>query len=248
MREDRFSGKVAIITGSTSGIGEAIAKEFAREGAKVIVSGRRTERGNAVVADIKAVGGEGTFVQADVAQMEECKNLIRSTIDIYGAVDILVNNAGIGRRPISIEEIPIEDWEDVIATNLMSVVHCSQAAIPFMKKKREGRIINISSLSSLRSGKTVSPCYGVSKAAINSYTRYAAQWLGEYNITVNSIAPGFIDTDMTKDGLLDATTVPLGKKYGTVDDVSNTVMFLASDDAKYITGTLIDVNGGVYMR
>src|SRR6185503_3768959 len=191
-----LSGKVAVVTGSSRGIGAAIAKTLANQGAKVVINHRHSPEGAAEVAEaIKANGGEVTLIQADVGQSIEAQRLIKETIDTYGQIDILVNNAGT-TRDMLIMTMKDEDWDLVLRTNLSSTYYCCKAAVRPMMKKRSGRIINITSVVGL-AGQAGQTNYAASKAGIIGFTKSLAKEVGSRNITVNAIAPGFIPTALT---------------------------------------------------
>ena len=246
-----LSGKVAVVTGSSRGIGAAIAKTLADQGAKVVINHRHSPEGAAEVAEvIKANGGEVTLIQADVGQSIEAQRLIKETIDTYGQIDILVNNAGT-TRDMLIMTMKDEDWDLVLRTNLSSTYYCCKAAVRPMMKKRSGRIINITSVVGL-AGQAGQTNYAASKAGIIGFTKSLAKEVGSRNITVNAIAPGFIPTALTE--VLSSekmqsvvANTPLGR-LGTVGDVANATLFLASDEAAFITGQVLTVDGGLVMQ
>lgn len=245
-----LSNKVAVVTGSSRGIGAAIAKALAAQGAKVVINHRNSAGGAEEVAtDIKANSGEAAIIQADVSQSAEAQRLIKASIDTYGQIDILVNNAGITRDMV-IMMMKDQDWDLVIQSNLYSVYHCAKAAIRPMMKKRSGRIINITSVVGL-TGQGGQTNYAASKAGIIGFTKSLAKEVGSRNITVNAVAPGFIPTALTdvltdeqKQATVDHT--PLGR-LGSVEDVAHAVVFLASDEAAFITGQVLTVDGGLVM-
>jgi 3-oxoacyl-[acyl-carrier protein] reductase len=246
-----LTDKVAIVTGSSRGIGAGIAKLFAAQGAKVVINHSHSPAGaDEVVTAIKAGGGQAVVVQADVSQNEGAQYLVTQTIDTYGQIDILVNNAGTTRDKL-IMTMKDEDWELVLQTNLSSVYHCSKAVIRPMMKKRNGRIINMTSVVGL-AGQAGQTNYAASKAGIIGFTKSLAKEVGSRHITVNAIAPGFVPTALT--GVLSAEQVqaaiastPLGR-LGTVEDVAAAALFLASDEAAFITGQVITVDGGLVMQ
>ncbi len=246
-----LSDKVALITGSSRGIGAGIAKTVAAEGARVVVNHRSSPEGaEEVVTAIKTAGGEAVIIQADVSQYEEAQRLIKETIDTYGQIDILVNNAGTTRDMLIMKMKP-EDWELVLRTNLSSTYHCAKAVARPMMKRRSGRIINITSVVGL-AGQAGQTNYAASKAGIIGFTKALARELGSRNITVNAVAPGFIPTALTNvlpEEMVQATieNTPLGR-LGTVDDVAGAVLFLASDEASFITGQVLTVDGGLVMQ
>jgi 3-oxoacyl-[acyl-carrier protein] reductase len=246
-----LSHKVAIVTGSSRGIGAGIAKKLAACGAKVVINHRNSaDSAESVLAEIQAEGGEAVILQADVAESVEAQQLVAKTIDTYGQIDILVNNAGITRDMV-IMMMKDDDWDSVLKTNLSSTYHCSKAVVRLMMKKRSGRIINITSVVG-QAGQAGQTNYAASKAGIIGFTKSLAKEVGSRNITVNAIAPGFIPTALT-DVLPDEAikniigNTPLGR-LGTVADVASAVVFLASDEAAFITGQTLAVDGGLVMQ
>jgi 3-oxoacyl-[acyl-carrier protein] reductase len=243
--------KVAVVTGSSKGIGAAIAKLLAAQGAKVVVNYRSSaEAAEAVVADIKDAGGEAVAFEADVSQSDAASQLIKAAIDTYGQIDILVNNAGITRDKL-IMTMKDDDWETILQTNLSSVYYCSKAVIRPMMKKRRGRIVNMTSVVGL-AGQAGQTNYAASKAGIIGFTKALAKEVGSRNITVNAVAPGFIPTDLTNvlpeehiKAIVQNT--PLGR-LGTLEDVAHAVLFLVSDEASFITGQVLTVDGGLVMQ
>lgn len=246
-----LQGKVAIVTGSSRGIGAGIAKTLAAGGAKVVVNHRHSpEMADMVVAEIRAEGGEATVIQADVAESVEAQQLVAKTIDTYGQIDILVNNAGITRDMV-IMMMKDDDWDAVLKTNLSSTYYCCKAVVRPMMKKRSGRIINITSVVG-QAGQAGQTNYAASKAGIIGFTKSLAKEVGSRNITVNAVAPGFIPTALTEvlpDEAIQTIkgNTPLGR-LGTVDDVATAVLFLASDEAAFITGQVLAVDGGLVMQ
>ncbi len=246
-----LSNKVAIVTGSSRGIGAEIAKLLARQGAKVVVNHRSSpEESLEVDSFIKNNGGESTIIQADVSQSGEAQALIKSTLDSYGQIDILINNAGITRDTL-IMMMKDDDWDLVLKTNLTSVYYCSKAAVRHMMKRRTGRIINITSVVAL-AGQAGQTNYAASKAGIIGFTKALAREVGPRNITVNAVAPGFIPTTMTNSlpqEMIETVikNTPLGR-LGQAKDVAQAVVFLASDEAAFITGQILTVDGGLVMQ
>lgn len=246
-----LTGKVAVVTGSSKGIGASIASALAAQGAKVVVNFRSSPaEAEAVVAAITQNGGRAVAIQADVSQSEEAQRLIQTAIDTYGQIDILVNNAGTTRDQL-IMKMKDEEWDLVLQTNLSSVYYCSKAVVRPMMKKRGGRIINITSVVGL-SGQAGQTNYAASKAGIIGFTKSLAREVGSRNITVNAVAPGFIPTALTNvlpEAQIESIkqTTPLGR-LGSLQDVAAAVVFLASDEASFITGQVLSVDGGLVMQ
>jgi 3-oxoacyl-[acyl-carrier protein] reductase len=246
-----LTNKVAVVTGSSKGIGAGIARVLAAQGAKVVVNYRTSpDDAEAVVLTIKKAGGEAIAIKADVSQSDEAQRLIKTAIDTYGQIDILVNNAGTTRDQL-IMKMKDEDWDLILQINLSSVYHCSKAVVRPMMKKRTGRIINISSVVGL-AGQAGQSNYAASKAGIIGFTKSLAREVGSRKITVNAVAPGFIPTDLTNvlpEAQIDSIkkSTPLGR-LGTLEDVATAVLFLASDEASFITGQVLSVDGGLVMQ
>ena len=243
-----LSGKVALVTGGSRGIGRAICLKFAQLGAKVAVNyNANAAAAQAVVDAIKALGkSDALAIKGDVSKVEEAGKVLKATTDAFGRLDILVNNAGTTRD--NLLALMKEDWDTVLNTNLKSVFNMSKAALRPMLRQKFGRIINISSVAGV-SGNAGQANYSASKAGMIGFTKSMAKEYGAKNITVNAIAPGFIPTDLTnplpqeiKDQMLKLT--PLGR-FGTVDDVANVAAFFASDAASYVTGQVLRVDGGL---
>jgi len=244
-------GKVAVVTGAGRGMGRAIALVLAREGANVVVNSQ-SETCETVANEIKALGGQAIPVKADVSKFDEVKKMIDLAIENFGKIDILVNNAGIFIGLAPLFEIKEEDWNRVFDVNLKGVFYCCKAVIPYMMKRRSGKIINISSIDPMRgAGFPMGGAhYAASKAGVIAITKCLARELGPYGICVNSVAPGEIETDLSR-GELDTPEkraeferqIPLGR-IGQPEDVAKVVVFLASDLADYITGEIIKCDGG----
>lgn len=242
--------KVAIVTGSSRGIGRSIALELGDLGAKVIVNYLTSEEpAKEVVDSIQAAGGEAVVHRADVGDFDEAQGLIDFALETYESLDILVNNAGITRDGL-IMMMSEADWDDVIRTNLKSTFNCSKAAIRHMMRKRAGRIINITSVSG-QMGNAGQTNYSASKAGQIGFTKAMAREVASRNVTVNAVAAGFIDTEIWSDvsqemqqAALDM--IPLGRK-GQPEEIAKAVAFLASDAGAYITGHVLTVDGGMAM-
>jgi 3-oxoacyl-[acyl-carrier protein] reductase len=246
----RFAGKVALITGAARGIGEAIALTLAREGAAVVVTDIDSEGIQRVTQEIEKLGHQAKAIQADVSQRAEVKRLVSEAVAAFGKVDILVNNAGIIRRGAFVEHDP-QDWEKVLGVNLGGTFNCSQEVAPLMIKHGSGKIINISSIAGKVGDLASAPSYGTSKGAINTFTMSLARELAPYGINVNAVAPHAIETDMSREWPEEKRrqiieSIPL-KRLGTPEEVAEAVAFLASDGANFITGEILDVNGGYLM-
>jgi 3-oxoacyl-[acyl-carrier protein] reductase len=241
--------KVALVTGASQGIGRDTALALAEVGAKVAVAARSEEKLAALVADIAAAGGTAFAVKMDVADGEQVKGGFKQVLEKFGRLDILVNNAAITRDGLAMR-MKQDDWEAVLRTNLTGAHLCIQQALPTMIKARSGRIINISSIVA-QSGNAGQANYVAAKAGIIGLTKAIAIEIASRNITVNAVAPGFIETPMTE-GLPDKvkeelkTRIPLGR-MGSARDVASAIVFLASDEAAYITGHVLNVNGGMHL-
>ncbi|MDR6883823.1 3-oxoacyl-[acyl-carrier protein] reductase [Bacillus sp. 3255] len=245
-----LTGKVALVTGASRGIGRAIALHLAEQGADVAVNYAGSEAAAAeVVSAIEAMGRKGIKLRADVSSYQESEDLVKKTIEFFGKIDILVNNAGITRDNL-IMRMKEEEFDQVIATNLKGVFNCVKAVTRPMMKQRFGRIINISSVVGVL-GNPGQANYVAAKAGVIGLTKATAKELASRGITVNAVAPGFIETDMTdklagemRDQML--KQIPL-ERLGQPEEIAKVVRFLASDDASYMTGQTIHVDGGMYM-
>ncbi len=243
-----LAGKVALVTGGSRGIGKAIVLALAGAGAKVVINYQQNAAAaEQALEEIKRAGGEGMLYRADVTVLEECESMIKAAIDHFGRIDILVNNAGV-RRDNLLALLKEEDWDVVVATNLKGVFNCCKAVLrPLLKQKSGGRIINIASVAGLV-GNSGQANYAAAKAGVIAFTKSLAKEVGKRGITVNALAPGFIETEMTDDlpENLKAEAknrIALGA-FGTPADVAEAVLFLAVG-ANYITGTVISIDGGL---
>ena len=246
----KLLGKVAFVTGASRGIGRAIALRLAHDGAKVALNfSSNVSKAEEVKSQIEAAGGEAMLVQGDVAKFEVVAELIKKVVDSWGRLDILINNAGITRDNLLIK-MSEDDFDRVISTNLKGVFNCTKAVTRLMMKQRGGRIVNMSSVVGLK-GNISQANYAAAKAGIIGFTKSAARELASRGVTVNAVAPGFINTDMTaalsekvKEVMMQE--IPAGR-MGTPEDVANAVAFLVSDEAAYITGQVLAVDGGMVM-
>lgn len=243
-------GKVALVTGASSGIGRATALTLARNGAAIVVNYHRNARGAAeTVAEIQAMRRNAVAVRADVSQRVDVLRMVGETLDNFGSIDILVNNAGSIVKLAAIEDCTDEVWDTVLAVNLKSVFLCTQAVIPYLKEQGRGRIINISSLAAQNGGRGGSLPYAAAKAAVNTLTKGLASELGEYQVTVNAIAPGIIltpfhDQFSRPDRLQDVINATPLRRAGAPEEVAELVAYLASDEAGFITGEIFGIDGG----
>lgn len=243
-----MEGRVALVTGASRGIGRAVALALAARGA-VVVAAAREDHARPVVDEIRARGGRSEAASVDVTDPAAVEAAIASTLSWSGRLDILVNNAGIARDQLVVR-MKRADWDAVVATNLTAAFTCTQAVLKPMLKQRGGRIVNIASVVG-QAGNAGQANYAAAKAGLIGFTKSLALEVASRGITVNAVAPGLIDTDMTR--ALSAATqqewasrIPLGR-LGTAEDVAGAVAFLASDEAAYITGHVLTVNGGMYM-
>lgn len=271
----RLAGRAALVTGGGTGIGRAIAHRFAREGARVVVAGRRAELLHRVVAEITAAGGVALAIPADVTRSEEVRRLFASALESLGRLDILVNNAGSARKsPVHIVErakqidaeiaahgrahsalgatasLTDEEWRETLASNLDSIFYCCREAVRVMEPQRAGRIINMASISGLR-GLATHPDYSAAKAGIIGFTKALAQDVAPCGIVANVIAPGAVETEMAT-ALVGHRRVAMLRlalhgRAATSEEIAGTALYLASDDSGYLTGQVISPNGGLYM-
>lgn len=248
MTTGQIAGQVALVTGASRGIGRAIALVLAAQGAKVVVNYASSQgAADAVVAEIVAGGGEAIAVKADVSQEADVEAMVARTMEVFGRIDVLVNNAGITKDTLLLRMKPA-DWNSVIDLNLSGVFLCTRAVSKIMLKQKSGRIINISSVVG-EMGNAGQSNYAAAKAGVIGFTKSVAKELASRGITVNAVAPGFIETDMTHglnaEGIV--AHIPLGR-LGAADEVAGAVRFLAADPAAaYITGQTLNVDGGMVM-
>ena len=246
-----LEGRVALVTGAGRGIGKTIALAFAREKAHVVINDiYPKDEWEKVTREISTSGVKGLAIQADVSQSDQVKDMIGQVEKTFQRLDILVNNAGIIRRG-TIETVTEEEWDEVIRVNLKGTFNCCKAVVGIMKRQRRGNIVNVSSVAGKTGDITSAPGYGPSKAAIDSLTKTFARQLAQYGINVNAVAPHAIETEMSaqwseekRKSIIEA--IPL-KRLGKPEDVAEAVLFLASDKANFITGEILDVNGGFFM-
>ncbi len=256
--EMRLEGRSAIITGSSKGLGRAMAIAMAKEGADIVVNGRDVEAMEETGAEIEALGRRAIIAKGDIRKIDQVREMVEKAVSEFGKVDILVNNAGGALfTPVFFEELTEEDWDKVVDTNLRAVFLCCREVWKYMKEMRYGKIVNVSSLSGRMHGAQLSGVhYSSAKAGLGGLTRQLAYEFGPFGVTVNAVAPGlFMSTQRVRD-LWNSRdeefkkeflkSVPL-RKVGEPKELAPAVVFLASDDSSYITGATIDVNGGRYM-
>jgi len=244
----RLRGKATAVTGATRGIGRAIALAFAREGAQVLVHGRDAVAGQAVAAAIESMGGRARWHGADLAAPGAGPGVVAAALAAFGRLDVLVNNAGLFQRKPALEMTEAE-WDTLLDVNLRSAFFCAQAAARAMRDRGQGgAIVNVASDAAWSGG--INPCahYAASKAGMVSFTRSLARELAPFGIRVNALAPGLITTDMgaTAGSLLSDLRIPLGRE-GTAEEVAAAVVFLASDEASYVTGANLNLSGGLFL-
>ena len=246
----RFKDKVVLVTGSSKGLGKAIAMEFAKEGANVVINYNSDKDGaQGVLDDIKRLGVQSDIIKADVSNSEEVNNMIKKIVEKFGKLDILINNSGI-IKDARVTSMSKELWDEVIGVNLTGVYNCTKAAGQVMEKQKSGKIINISSIVA-QTGSIGASNYAASKAGVIGFTKSVAKECAKFNINVNAVALGYFNT-----GLIERLTkeiqdkllrdIPFGR-FGDPKEAANAVLFLASEDSSYITGQVINVNGGLYM-
>jgi cyclopentanol dehydrogenase len=246
----KLDGKVALISGGARGQGAVEAKTFAREGAKVVFGDIRDAEGKQVEADIRASGGDAVYVHLDVTSEEDWRHAVAEAVSRYGKLNILINNAGIVIPRVPIEERSVEEWDRVMAVNARGVFLGTKCAIPAMRRAGGGSIVNISSIAGIGQSLHQEPAYAASKGAVRIFTKVTASQYAQEKIRCNSVHPGPVDTDMLHHAMPDPeilqrrlTRVPLGR-MGAIDEVVAGVLFLASDDASYVTGSELVIDGG----
>ncbi len=244
-----LKGQTAVVTGGGRGIGKEIALALARDGANIVIADLITEQSEEAAEEIKKLRCKALIQKVDVSKAAEVEDMVQNTINEFKTLDILINNAGVTRDTL-IVRMKEEDWDFVLKVNLTGTFNCTKAAAKYMMKQRKGRIVNITSIVGVM-GNAGQANYSASKAGIIGLTKTSARELASRNITVNAVAPGFIDTEMTrslneniKQQLKEQ--IPMGK-LGRPEDIANCIKFLVSDDASYITGQVIHVNGGMLM-
>ena len=240
-----FKDKVAIVTGAASGIGKSCSLSFAEKGVKVVVVDLNKKGAEETNLEIQRKGGKAIFIKADVSKKEDVENIVNITENDFGKIDILVNCAGICQIR-NVEDITEEEWDKMMSINLKGTFFLCQSVLKEMKKYQKGKIVNMGSVAGEIGGILVGANYSASKAGIICLTKSLARYAAPYNINVNSVSPGFIDTEMTKDLGQDPKSVPLGRR-GRPEEVSDVILFLCSEASSYITGANIDVNGGLFM-
>jgi len=245
----KLDGKVALVTGGAQGIGRAIALLFAREGAKVAICDLNLEKARETCGEVEFLGQEALAIGGNVADAQEAEAMVQQTVEKFGRLDILVNNAGITRDQVLLR-MREEDWDLVLSVNLKGAFHCTKAALrPFLKQKA-GKVVNIASVTG-QMGNAGQANYAASKAGMIGFTKSIAREYARRNIQVNAVAPGFIDTAMSqaipqKERELLIKQIPM-ERLGTPEDVAEAVLFLSSPAADYVTGQVLNVNGGMYM-
>lgn len=245
----RFEGRVALVTGASRGIGEAVARRLAAEGASVVVAARTAEALARVVGEIARAGGKAAALPLDLAQVSSIEAAVKGALEAHGQLDVLVNNAGVTEDNLLLR-MSKEAWDTVLATNLTGVFLLTQAVARSMLRRRYGRIVNVTSVVGMM-GNAGQANYAASKAGLIGFTKSVARELASRNITCNAVAPGFIATAMTEKMTQETRETLSGQiplaRLGTPEDVAGAVAFLASEEASYVTGHVLNVSGGLYM-
>lgn len=252
MTDSRFEGKVVLVSGAGRGMGKATALTLARGGAAVAVNDLNEESAQKAVDEIIAAGGQAKAWICDVSDETAVQTMVREIVDTFGAIHILVNNAGLLRSTTPLETISAEEWDLMMRVNVTGVFNCTKAVLPYMREQRYGKIVNVSSSAGRSTSTFGGAHYTTSKTAILGLSRHTAREYARYNINVNAVAPGSMDTEMVREMATpehmaqEAANVPLGR-LGTAQDEADLVAFLASEESSYITGATIDINGGDLM-
>jgi 3-oxoacyl-[acyl-carrier protein] reductase len=250
-----LKNRVALVTGASRGIGACTAELLARRGAKVALNARTVSDLESLSAKIAGNGGEALVVPGDVMDSAQVEKMVQTVVEKWGRLDILVNNAGMGTPTQAVEEIPPQDWDQTLALNLKSAFLCVRAAAPVMKRQKYGRIINVSSFAGRNHSRLSGPHYGAAKAGLQGFTKHLAVELGPFGICTNAIAPSVVLTDRVKIKWESRTEeerktilsgIPL-RRLAQPEEIATVIAFLASDDASYVNGVCIDINGGSYM-
>ena len=237
--------KTAIITGGARGIGQATALKLANKGINIVIADIN-DKANETVNKIKELGGKAIYIKTDVSNKKEVQLLIEKTLKRFNGIDILINNAGISQFDIVFEDIKEEEWDRMMNINLKGVFFCCQAVFPHMKSKCSGKIVNVASTAAKTGGVKSGAHYAAAKAGVVTLTKSVAKDGAPYGINVNAVSPGIIETDMTKNVAYEVISIPLGR-LGKAEEVAEVIYFLASNAARYITGEIVDVDGGMSM-
>jgi len=250
-----LQGRVALVTGASRGIGACTGEFLAGRGARVAVSARTVSDLENLAAKIAKNGGEAIAVPCDVTDQDQVEKMVQAVIRKWGRLDILVNNAGIGTPRMPVEQIPPADWDQTVALNLKSAFLCVRAAAPFMKNQKYGKIVNVSSFAGRSYGRLSGPHYGAAKAGLQGFTKHMAVELGPFGINTNAVAPSIVLTERVakrwearteEDRSQVLAGIPL-QRLARPEEIASVIAFLASDDASYVNGVCIDINGGSYM-
>ena len=248
MKNERFTGKIALVTGAGRGMGRAIALTLANQGAAVLVNDVNQAAADETAREIVANGGRALAWVADVSRYDQVQAMVNACLAEFGTLDILVNNAGILGNTRPIEEIPVEEWDILFGINVRGMFNCIKAVLPIMKAKRYGKIVNVSSSAGRSTSTFGGAHYTTSKAAVLGLTRHTAREAAPFNINVNATAPGSMDTEMVRERATpehierERQNIPL-RRLGVAQDQANLVVFLCSDESSYIAGATVDING-----